>query len=300
MYIMKKQNVWALCLAGIACLISCTNGGEELLPGNTKFPMELTAVVKTESLTRASADNVWTGDGTERISVSDGNKAAAYTIIDAAGGLVPAVESEQLYWASGTEAQEITAWYPATAGNAWLENWSVQSDQSGMGYQQSDLLMGTASVALQGNHVLPLQHQTAKMIVHLQGDGTTDADLEGAVLKINNVVLEGALSGGRLKAKEGVASSSVIPRQRDEALINYIASFEALLIPQLVADKVLIEVSTQSGKSYKYTPTGNDGLLEGTAQNIYYVIVGKPGISVQVKKEGTQWGSDGDQPVNAD
>lgn len=299
MYIMKKQNVWAFCLAGMACLISCSNEGEELLSGNTKLPMELTAVVKTESLTRASADNVWTGDGTERVSVSDGSKAATYTIIDATGGLIPAVEGEQLYWASGTEAQWITAWYPATAGNARPENWSVQSDQSGVGYQQSDLLMGTASVALQGNHVLPLQHQTAKMIIHLQGDGTTDADLEGATLKINNVVLEGIVSGGSLKVKEDVASSTVTPRKRNEALTNYMASFEALLIPQLVADKVLIEVSTQSGKNYKYTPTGNDGLLEGIAQNIYYVIVGKPGIAVQVKKEGTQWGTDGDQIVDA-
>lgn len=296
---MKKQDVWALCLAGMACLVSCSNEGEGLLSGRTNLPMELTTVVEPVSLTRASADNVWTGDGTERVSISDGSKAATYTIVDAVGGLAPTVENEQLYWASGTEPQEITAWYPATAGNAQLESWNIQSDQSGTGYQQSDLLMGTASVALQGNRVLPLQHQTAKMIIHLQGDGTTDADLEGATLKINNVVLEGIVSGGSLKVKEGIAPSTVIPRQRDEALINYIASFEALLIPQLVADKVLIEVSTQSGKSYKYTPTGNDGLLEGTAQNIYYVIVGKPGISVQVKKEGTQWGSDGDQIVDA-
>jgi len=299
MYIMKKQNVWALCLAGMACLASCSNESEELLSGRTNLPMELTAMVEAEGLTRASADNTWTGDGTERVSISDGSKAATYTIIDAVGGLAPTVENEQLYWASGTEAQKITAWYPATAGNSQPESWNVQSDQSGMGYQQSDFLMGTASVALQGNRLLPLQHQTAKMIVHLQGDGTTDADLEGATLKINNVVLEGIVNGGSLKIKEGAISSSVIPRQLDEALINYLASFEALLIPQLVADKVLIEVSTQSGKIYKYTPSGNDGLLEGTARNIYYVIVGKPGISVQVKKEGTQWGTDGDQIVDA-
>lgn len=296
---MKKQKIWILCLFGMAFLASCNNDNEVNKYGTTDFPMEFTAVVGWEGLTRASADNIWTGDGTEKVSVSDGNKTVGYTIVNATGEMLPTDENSALYWASATEAQPVTAWYPATADNSPITSWNVQSNQTGDGFQKSDLLMCNADVSFQGNRTLPFIHQTAKVIVHLQGDGETDAELEGATLKINNVVLEGVISNGKLEKKSDTDDvQQITPKRIADTEFGYLASYEALLIPQLVEGVPFIEIET-SNKTYQYTPQNNNGLLKGAHQNIYYVIVGKPGISVTVKKDGTSWEHEEDQNIGA-
>lgn len=293
---MRKQNVWALCLIGIACLVSCNN--EQEFSGMTSdSPMNLTAVQVEQSIqSRASSDNQWTGDGTENISVSDGSKVATYTVVNESGELQCANENNQLYWASATEEQTITAWYPATMDNKLWESWTVKSDQSGDGYQQSDFMYASAKVALQGSHVLPFRHQTAKVVVHLLKNEVMAEELAGATVTIRNVALQGSVIGGALTRNDQVGVEDVTPKVVSPKK-DYMASYEALLIPQLVKDKVFIEIRTTGGKTFTYKPKGNEGLLEGTYQNIYYVTVGKPGISVVVERGGLQWGQEGDDQI---
>lgn len=294
--IMRKQNVWALCLLGMTCLVSCNNE-QELSDMKTDSPMNLTAVqVKQSVQSRASSDNQWTGDGTENVSVSDGSKVAAYTVVNESGELQCSDDNNQLYWASATEEQTITAWYPATADNKLWKNWTVKSDQSDDGYQQSDFMYTSAKVALQGSHVLPFRHQTAKVIVHLLKNEVMAEELAGATVTIRNVALQGNVNGGVLTRNEQAAVEDLTPKSVSPGK-EYLASYEALLIPQLVKDKVLIEIITTGGKTYTYKPKGNEGLLEGTCQNIYYVTVGKPGISVVVERGGLQWGQEGDDQI---
>lgn len=58
---MRKQNVWALCLMGMACLVSCNNE-QEFSYMKTDSPLNLTAVqVKQSVQSRASSDNQWIG-----------------------------------------------------------------------------------------------------------------------------------------------------------------------------------------------------------------------------------------------
>ena len=300
MDIMKKQKIWVLCLVGMVCLFSCDNENEENDCGVTELPMELTAVVEWGGLTRASSDNIWTGDGTEKVSVSDGSKTVGYTIVNAEGEMLPTNENDMLYWASATEMQSVMAWYPATTDNSPMTSWSVQSNQSGEGFQQSDLLMCNTEVSFQGNRTLPFIHQTAKVVIHLQGDGETDAELEGATLKINNVALEGVISNGKLEKKIDVDDTQqIIPKRMADTEFGYLASYEALLIPQLVEGVPFIEIETSDDKIYRYVPQNNNGLLKGAHQNVYYVIVGKPGISVIVEKEDASWGYETDENVEA-
>lgn len=285
---MKKLSVWGLCLIGICGVVSCSDECVPVSSGQDDGVMKLTAQVV---LSRATSDNVWDGDGSESVSVSDGEKTATYHVVNAAGDLQPADAGNLLYWASATEAQTVTAWYPATDDNQPYEEWTVKADQSGDGYQLSDYMYTRAEVSLQGNHNLPFRHQTAKVEIHLKGDGTTDAVLADADVKIKNVVLSGTVQDGALAAKTEEDAVNVTPKSIVTAA-GYLSSYEALLIPQKVEGKVFIEIAT-SGDTYTYIPEGDDALLEGASRYVYYVTVGKPGISVEIEKGNMSWGQEG-------
>lgn len=292
---MKKQNFRILYLIGIACFTSCSSEVENARL-TTDLPMELMAQVSQVN-SRATSDNLWTGDGTETVSVSDGNKTAAYKIINREGDMEAVDTKNQLYWASATTPQSVQAWYPATADNQPVSAWTVQADQSAGGFQQSDLLYTSTEVALQGNKKLFFRHATAKVIVHLHGNGSNDAELEGATISIKNSMLTGTMTSGSLTAS-GSTLASIIPKAM-QSPDGYIVSCQALMIPQLIHDVPFIVITTKSGTVYEYIPKGENGKLEGTCQNIYYITVGKPGISVVVEKSSSQWGSEGDEEVNA-
>lgn len=292
---MRKQKLRILYLIGLVCFTSC-NSEMGNISSTTNLPMELMAQVN-QVHSRATSDNTWIGDGTEKLSVSDGTKTISYKVTNAEGDMKPVNENDRLYWASATEAQFVQAWYPATADNQSLSTWTVQADQAGEGFQQSDLLYASTEVALQGNKKLYFRHATAKVIVHLQSNGSNDAELEGATIEIKNSELTGTMISGRLTAA-GSAVSSITPK----AMVSpagYIVSFQALMIPQLIQDVPFIVITTKAGTVYEYIPKGQNGKLEGTSRNVYYITVGKPGISVVVEKNASQWGSEGDEEVNA-
>ena len=175
-YIMKKQGFGLLCLLGIMGLSSCTNESEEQTTLGGDLLMELTAQVN-QVKTRASSENSWVGDGTEQISLNVGEKKVTFKVTEADGTLEPINEENQLFWPVPLKPQTVTAWYPATEGNNLPTSWSVQEDQSGAGFQQSDLLYTVAEVTFQGNKILPFEHLTAKVIVNLKGNGKNEAEL---------------------------------------------------------------------------------------------------------------------------
>lgn len=285
---MRKQKIRTLCLIGITCCFtSCNNEMEEVK--STNLPMDLTAQV-AQVKSRATSDNSWIGDGTELISVSDGNKVVEYKIISVTGAMEPTDDNNLLYWASAVESQPVEAWYPATALNTWM----VQKNQSAEGFQASDLLYSSVDVALQGNKTLLFKHQTAKVMVYLQGNGTNETELEEAVITIENAVLTGKMEAGKLVAVQE-AAQSIIPQVITHK--DYVVASQLLMIPQLIKDVPFIRITTKAGKIYEYIPKDEDAKLEGTCENKYYITVGKPGISVIVEKSASQWGSEDDETV---
>ena len=75
-YIISKKGFRLLYLLGVIGLSSCTNESEEQIVGNDLI-MKLTAQVN-QVKTRASSENSWTGDGTERVSLNMGEKKVTY------------------------------------------------------------------------------------------------------------------------------------------------------------------------------------------------------------------------------
>lgn len=291
-YMMKKQRCWLLCLLGMVCLSSCNNENEEQGLGNN-LSMNLTAQVN-QVKSRASSDNSWVADGTEQISLNVGEKKVTFKVTDIDGTLEPVDEDNQLYWPTPLKPQVVTAWYPATVGNNLPATWNVQADQSGAGFQQSDILYTSTEVSFQGNKALPFEHLTAKVIVNLKGNGKNDIELASAVVTIENAVLTGNLSEGILAISSG--EGKTITPQKVTVANGYAFSCQALLIPQDMKEKQFIKIQ-MAGRMFYYVPEEGDANLAGGYKSVYNITVGDQKISVEVEKNSAQWGGEGDEIV---
>lgn len=292
-YIMKKQGFGLLCLLGIMGLSSCTNESEEQTMDGALL-MELKAQVN-QVKTRVSSENSWVGDGTEQISLNVGDKKVTFKVTDKSGTLEPVNEDNQLFWPIPLKPQAVTAWYPATEGNNFPVSWSVQADQSGNGFQQSDLLYTATEVTFQGNKILPFEHLTAKVIVNLKGNGKNEAELANAVVTIENSIFSGSITEGVLAASQG--ESSVIIPKKVAASDGYVYSCHALLIPQDMKGKKFIKIQ-MSGRTFYYTPEEGDANLTGGFKSVYNITVGDQKIVVTVEKNSSQWGGEEDTFVD--
>jgi hypothetical protein len=291
-YIISKKGFRLLCLLGIIGLSSCTNESEEQTLGNDLI-MELTAQVN-QVKTRASSENSWTGDGTEQVSLNMGEKKVTYKVTDVTGTLEPINEENQLFWSVPLKPQVVTAWFPATEGNNLPASWSVQADQAGTGFQQSDLLYTVAEVSLQGNKILPFEHLTAKVIVNLKGNGKNETELANSVVTIENSVLSGSISDGILSVSQG--ESKVITPKKVTLSDGYVYSCHALLIPQDMKGKKFIKIQ-MGGRTFYYTPEEGDANLTSGFKSVYNITVGDQKIVVTVEKNSTQWGDEEEEII---
>ena len=292
-YIISKRGFWLLCLLGMIGFSSCTNESEEQTP-DSNLLMELTAQVNQQK-TRASSENSWVGDGTEQVSLNVGEKKVTYKVTDVAGTLEPINEENQLLWPVPLKPQVITAWYPATEGNNLPASWSVQADQGGNGFQQSDLLYTVAEVSLQGNKILPFEHLTAKVIVNLKGNGKNEAELANAVVTIENSILSGGVFEGVLSVSQG--EGKAITPKKVTSSDEYVYSCHALLIPQDMKGKKFIKIQ-MSGRTFYYLPEEGDANLTGGFKSVYNITVGDQKIVVTVEKNSAQWGGEEDEIVD--
>ena len=259
-YIISKKGFRLLCLLGIIGLSSCTNESEVQILGNDLI-MELTAQVN-QVKTRASSENSWTGDGTEQVSLNMGEKKVTYKVTDVTGTLEPINEENRLLWSVPLKPQVVTAWYPATEGNNLPASWNVQADQSGAGFQYSDLLYTMAEVSLQGNKILPFEHLTAKVIVNLKGNGKNETELANSVVTIENSVLSGNISDGILSVSQG--ESKVITPKKVISSDGYVYSCHALLIPQDMKGKKFIKIVVTVEKNSTQWGDEEEEIIETT------------------------------------
>ena len=151
--------------------------------------LELTASM-AEPNTRATPDGTWTGG--EKVAVLATNHnggGAAYTYTaSTTDELTPEDITKAHYWATGETSKDVCAFYfgDGTAENvvwngssSFSGTWSVQSNQTGDGYQKSDLLWAMKSTVNAGNQAnLNFRHQVAKVVIHIIDNDFTQAEKE--------------------------------------------------------------------------------------------------------------------------
>ena len=320
---MLSGGLLQLLLAG-GLIASCTQD-EQLSGSGTPFaagehPVVLTGAVETA--TRATADDTWSGG--EQVAVEAApNTAGAQPEVKTytADGDGRLTSDAPFWWTNSAEKKTLRAWYcgdgSTAAGGLYASaaptTWSVKSDQSGEGYGQSDLLFAPATeAAFAGEAAVPLRfyHQTAKVVVNIKkAEYVTDASQIKAVrVGDGNLVLTAGFtapsdgsSAGIWATDEAEAAGTVIPRKlaAPSDAEKYVASYEALVIPQPTAGKRMVAVETDFGTMYYTTPGDARPLAAGKVRT-YNITVYADRLEVSVANGGDgAWTDGGSEEVTS-
>ena len=319
---MLSGGLLQLLLAG-GLLASCTPD-EQLSGSSTPFaagehPVELTGAVETA--TRATADDTWSGG--EQVAVEAApNTAGAQPEVKTytADGDGRLTSDAPFWWTNSAEKKTLRAWYcgdgSTAAGGLYASaaptTWSVKADQSGEGYGQSDLLFAPATeAAFAGDAAVPLRfyHQTAKLVVNIKkAEYVTDASQIKAVrVGDGNLVLTAGFIAPADGATAGTwpmdvapADGTVKPRKLTEPTKpEYVASYEALVIPQPTAGKRMVTVGTDFGTMYYTTPGDAQPLAAGKVRT-YNITVYADRLEVIVANgEDGAWTDGGSEEVTS-
>lgn len=126
----RLKHVFRLSLllcCGLA--ISCSNDDSDGTFRQKEYPVTFGTAI---SGLKSTSDGIW--DGGENLAVMINSEVKNYTA--ASNGSLTVTSGEPFYWQSQAEMKSVQAWYPYSSTVPSL--WTVQSDQSGTAYQQSD------------------------------------------------------------------------------------------------------------------------------------------------------------------
>ena len=233
---MKRYALYTFsALALLLAAAACTQDDAGLLPEAPEgIPMTFTATglnptAATTTGTRAMVDGDW--EGVTTVAIQIGSEVKAYRVNPSADNLTATLSSDDPhYWAAGSSVT-VSAWWPYTDGQTSMPTVTVQADQSGDGYAESDHIGVTEELHYDGGTpTLAFTHRTARIVVTVSG--STSA--------VNSVRLTG------LSTADG-NPGEIIARDAGSG------TYEALVAPQSVtAGTAFITIATADGKTYVY------------------------------------------------
>ena len=244
-----------LLLAGI--LSACSHDDlTETRPAENGEPLVLTAVMADATTgTRATPDNSWEGTETVIVEVIDNYddtttpdwtqaKRGIYTA--STDGKLTFTSGTQSTWLSDNETKLVRAWHYGNNSEERSDSWSVQTNQTGDNYANSDLLFAQTTVIGRREIALQFYHQVAKVVVHIRNVGPVYGSDEVSVRIGNSTVVKDGtvstdnISGNYLNWTPGSTMGTITayslgpkPLASDENETS-LASFTALVIPQPV------------------------------------------------------------------
>ena len=260
-----------------------------------KYPLTFTSSVEAMVETRANTtDGGWPADdriavrvvGEDEVNEDSYGNVATFTV----------VSGDPFYWTSSEETKSVSAWYCGTGYSGSLpETWSVQSDQSNNGYQQSDFLYALAQEIMFSDvsKSLAFYHQTARVVINIKkADAATNADQINSVVigYTDNLALSGTYTapmgtgvtvGTWAPVTNGSGMGTIIPKDITASGSDILKTYTALVIPQNMQNKEFFVITLSDSKVYYYTPTGsNEAKLESGQVYTYNVTVKNEKIDV--------------------
>ena len=164
--------------------------------------------------------------------------------------------------------------------------WEVETDQSGIGYRQSDFLnAGTQSHVGAGTPAnFTFYHQTAKIVVHVRNSGIVAGTTELSMKVGNdNIYIDGELgtqvdnvyiwTSGETK---GTITPYTLGQQRMNDESTSLVSFGALVIPQTIAEGQTLFTFTVDEQTYTYTVPASGIKWENGKEYTYNVTLKNP------------------------
>lgn len=165
----------------------------------------------------------------------------------------------------------------------------MQTDQSGAGYQQSDLLYSVSQAVTFKNANLTFKHLPVKVVVNLKnGDGVTADEVTNATVTIENQATTSGTIATDWSVTQTSGNASITPKTLTSTASDTQKSVQALVVPQQMQGKKFIKVTCR-GTDYFYTPmNADDANLQVGNQYIYTITVKKNGITVTASG-ATEW-----------
>ena len=96
----------------------------------------LNPTAATTTGTRATVDGDW--KGVTAVAIQIGNEVKAYRVTPSSDNLTATLSSDDPHYWAGESAVTVSAWWPYTDGQTSMPAVTVQADQRGDGYAQSD------------------------------------------------------------------------------------------------------------------------------------------------------------------
>lgn len=193
-------------------------------------------VLSPDADTQATVESDW--EGVTSVAVQIGSEVKAYRVTPSSDRLTATLSSDDPYYWTGTGLVTVSAWWPYTDGDTSMPAVTVQADQRGDGYAQSDHI-GVAEELLHyngGTPTLHFTHRTARISLTLSGS-TSDV----SSVRLTNLSTDGGNPG------------EIIVRDAGSGTI-----YEALVAPQSVASgTAFVSISTTGGKTYVYRMQDN-------------------------------------------
>ena len=260
-----------LLLAGI--LSACSHDDlTETRPAGNGEPLVLTAVMADATTgTRATPDNSWEGTETVIVEVIDNyDNTTTPDWTQAKRGIYTAGTDDKLTFTSGTqstwlsdnETKLVRAWHYGDNSEDRSDSWSVQTNQTGDNYANSDLLFAQTTVIGRREIALKFYHQVAKVVVHVRNVGPVyeSDDVSVTIGYKDNIVISGTVSttdkmdGNYLNWTPGSTMGTITayslgpkPLASDENETS-LASFAALVIPQTYNESLLPYLVIKNGR----------------------------------------------------
>lgn len=316
-----RLSLAILLLAG-GLLTACSDYSADEIQGKVLpaggYPVTLTASVR--AATRSTADNdAWTGGeqvAVEATSYLAGVQPEVKIYTTAADGTL--TTGIPFWWTRNNEWKLFQAWYCADGSTAQgganatavPAKWGVKADQRGEGYAQSDFLFAVteASYADYSAKPVPMKfhHQTAKVVVNiLKAEYATSAERISSVHIGNDLLLDAGFKAPDIGALTGDWGSggtrgAIEPRQLS-ATTNpeqYVATYEALVIPQETAGKCMLAVGTDLGATLYYNAPADAQPLAAGKVRTYNITVKVDRLEVETVSGGT-WVACGEENVTS-
>lgn len=263
------------------------------LPGG-EHPMTFATAMEGSTATgTTTAGTTWKGG--EQIAMKvEGSGVKQFAPVAGNLAMLAAVDGDDtFYWQTSAETKRVRAWYVGAEYKSSLpKTWTVERDQSGVGYGKSDFLYApptNISFSNRGSTTLRFKHLPAKVVVHLKnGDGLTKKDVQDAtVTLVSQATTSGAINAaeGTVKQVSTPGNAEITPNVWVTPKAGYLKSVQALLVPQQMQGKKFIKVTVGTGDAaryYYYTPTAaTDANLESGKQYAYEITVTKTELSVE-------------------
>ena len=273
-------------VATASLMFSCSQ--EEIIPDVEKIPINISVGQQTRAndTTYENGDEVGiyvvNYDGSTVGSLQEEGNQVDNMRFEYNGGIW--TPDAPIYWKDKSTSAGFYAYYPYDASaNVSAHSFSVQADQSAeANFWASDFLWGKATKVSPTKSAVPIvtNHSLSRILVDIKpGNGFTESTWAAAT---KSVKICDVKTSATIDLSTGIATATgnngeIIPLAA--AKTGTTLSYQAMMIPQVVADNSKLVVVTVDGVDYVYR---KGFTFKANTQHKFAITVNKSGSSVNV------------------